>query len=116
MWERWVAEAPERASLAPLPFVERLRSFFDDRKKSGCVGTSFAAQGVAEGPWAQARAYASGAAADSCCQLCLADGVHVAGTTQHRLEACPGLRRHSEALPATWQHTVAHSPDRLLWE
>ena len=49
-WERWVAEGPECASLAPMPFVEPLRDFFNDHKKSWCVGVSFAAQAVTGGP------------------------------------------------------------------
>ncbi|CAK0855220.1 unnamed protein product, partial [Prorocentrum cordatum] len=101
---------------AELQQWEALQKWFRRWQRRWCAGASAAARSVSAGAWTQSRAWQAGAATLPWCQLCLADGREFAGTPKHRWACCPGLRRHREALPPRWQHMMATSSDRWLWD
>ena len=115
-WAEWIAEDPARSPLQPAPLVEPLRRWFGRHLTRWSGGASAAAQAVAAGPWTQARAHAAGAEAAPWCRCCAARGVTVEGTAQHRHGACPEFRDIRQQLPPRWQHAIATSPNKWLWD
>ena len=50
------------------------------------------------------------------CLLCMQEGEEIVGDARHRLGICRCLRQERQALPATWQHQIASSRNRWLWD
>lgn len=126
-WQAWIAADSDRASLGPAPMMEPVARWFKKRKCG--PGGATAAQAVAAGMWTQQKAHrhrAPGADTDEC-RACLDAGRRSwkwdtwswrskVGDAQHRLGHCPTFTTQRKKQDRVWQHQVANSSDRLLWD
>ena len=113
-WATWVQAKVARAPLAPAPLLEPVQRWF--RGKKWGPGPAAAAQAVTAGLWTQSKAFQHGVAEHPNCLACLARGLTVEGTSQHRLGSCKSMRSERLALPERWQHQIETSPNRWLWD
>jgi hypothetical protein len=116
VWATWTKADETRKRLHPAPLVEPVQRWF--KKHRFGVGPAVAAQAVAAGLWTQQKANMHGVAGaeNADCQACLKRGVHVCGDAKHRLGHCPEYQAQRLKLVREWQHQVATSQDRLLWD